>query len=154
MSKIFASNHIYQQRLTTCRSCEEYGQTLKICKACGCFMPAKAKIAKAPRKDENSKRKSGEAWGASIQLQKQSQKKPKPDKTEITQLHPTRYGGGCLVMWGPKQCNNKAAKGSHLCEHHTNRLTELKSKSTSFNGFFLDVGGRIGPQQHGKVYRS
>ena len=45
MSKIFASNHIYQQRLTTCRTCEEYGQTLKICKACGCFMPAKAKIA-------------------------------------------------------------------------------------------------------------
>lgn len=45
MSKIFASSYIYRERLSVCSSCEEYTKMLKVCKACGCFMPAKAKIA-------------------------------------------------------------------------------------------------------------
>jgi hypothetical protein len=100
----------------------------------------KAKAAKIPRKVD-VKRKSGEAWGSTIAVQKKAPKKSRPDKPEIKQEHPTLYGGGCLVMWGSNQCHNKAASGSHLCEHHTTRMAELNSKSTTFNGFFLDVGG-------------
>jgi len=42
---IWASDFIYQQRMQICNSCEEFVKTLKVCKSCGCFMPAKAKIA-------------------------------------------------------------------------------------------------------------
>jgi|TARA_Y100000389_G_scaffold101980_1_gene98781 hypothetical protein len=45
MSKIFASNYIYQERMATCRSCDQFQASIKVCKSCGCFMPAKAKIA-------------------------------------------------------------------------------------------------------------
>ena len=45
MSKMFASSYIYQQRMSICHSCDEYVKALKVCKACGCFMPAKSKIA-------------------------------------------------------------------------------------------------------------
>lgn len=37
--------HIALERLNTCNTCPDLH--LKICKNCGCFMPAKVKIAKA-----------------------------------------------------------------------------------------------------------
>ena len=43
--KIFASKHVYKQRLNTCRGCEHFQGLALVCKKCGCFMPAKAKIA-------------------------------------------------------------------------------------------------------------
>ena len=42
---LFASKHIYKERLTTCKSCEHFQKMALVCKSCGCFMPAKAKIA-------------------------------------------------------------------------------------------------------------
>lgn len=43
--KIFASKHVYKQRLNTSRGCEHFQGLALVCKKCGCFMPAKAKIA-------------------------------------------------------------------------------------------------------------
>ena len=45
MKKPWASNYIYKERLAVCNSCEQYQPAVKLCKSCGCFMPAKAKIA-------------------------------------------------------------------------------------------------------------
>ena len=42
----FASAHVYKERLSICKTCEYYIKPAHMCKECGCFMPAKAKIAK------------------------------------------------------------------------------------------------------------
>lgn len=42
----FASAFIYKERLSICKTCEYYIKSAHMCKECGCFMPAKAKIAK------------------------------------------------------------------------------------------------------------
>ena len=42
---LFASSYTYRQRLDICKSCAQFQVTIKMCKSCGCFMPAKAKIA-------------------------------------------------------------------------------------------------------------
>ena len=41
----FASSHVYKERLSICKTCEFYIKSVRMCKDCGCFMPAKAKIA-------------------------------------------------------------------------------------------------------------
>jgi len=33
-----------KDRMDICLSCEEYHKTLKICKACGCFLPLKSRF--------------------------------------------------------------------------------------------------------------
>ncbi len=45
MSSPWASTEIYRQRLDICSTCEQFQAIVKMCKSCGCFMPAKAKIA-------------------------------------------------------------------------------------------------------------
>ncbi|NDB27945.1 hypothetical protein EB151_00135 [archaeon] len=42
---MFASKHIYKQRMDICKACPEYMQRIYTCRECGCFMPAKSKIA-------------------------------------------------------------------------------------------------------------
>ena len=42
----FASAHVYKERLSICKTCEFFIKSAHMCKECGCFMPAKAKIAK------------------------------------------------------------------------------------------------------------
>ena len=42
----FASSHVYKERLSICKTCEFFVKSAHMCKECGCFMPAKAKIAK------------------------------------------------------------------------------------------------------------
>ena len=42
---LFASQYTYRERLGICKSCEQFQVAIKMCKSCGCFMPAKAKIA-------------------------------------------------------------------------------------------------------------
>jgi ribosomal protein L32 len=39
------SEQVKQERLTICKSCDRYSQTLRTCKECGCYMPAKAMFA-------------------------------------------------------------------------------------------------------------
>ena len=41
----FVSSHVYKERLSICKTCELYVKSVRMCKDCGCFMPAKAKIA-------------------------------------------------------------------------------------------------------------
>lgn len=41
----YASKEVAAERLSICNGCEFL--KLKICKQCGCFMPAKTKLAKA-----------------------------------------------------------------------------------------------------------
>jgi len=43
----FVSSEVGDERIAICNSCEEYNKTLDICKKCGCYMPAKSKLAKA-----------------------------------------------------------------------------------------------------------
>jgi hypothetical protein len=38
---------IARERYTICKSCDEFNATLKTCKKCGCFMPAKVTVTKA-----------------------------------------------------------------------------------------------------------
>jgi hypothetical protein len=42
----FASPYVYKERLAVCKTCDFYAKAAHMCKDCGCFMPAKAKIAK------------------------------------------------------------------------------------------------------------
>lgn len=39
------SNEVKRYRLSICRGCEEFNQSVKMCKQCGCYMPAKALFA-------------------------------------------------------------------------------------------------------------
>lgn len=41
----FASKFVYKERMNTCAGCEHFQKMALMCKSCGCFMPAKAKIA-------------------------------------------------------------------------------------------------------------
>jgi hypothetical protein len=40
------SQEVKQKRLAMCETCAEFRPTVKVCKKCGCFMPAKASFAK------------------------------------------------------------------------------------------------------------
>ena len=42
---VFASKYIYKQRMDICKQCPSYMSKIYTCKECGCFMPAKTKIA-------------------------------------------------------------------------------------------------------------
>jgi hypothetical protein len=42
---LFASSHVYKQRLDVCKECQYFKKMTLLCGECGCFMPAKAKIA-------------------------------------------------------------------------------------------------------------
>ena len=42
---LFASKYVYKQRLDICKGCDQFQKMALLCKSCGCFMPAKAKIA-------------------------------------------------------------------------------------------------------------
>lgn len=39
------SNQVKQQRLAVCAACSDYISRVKICRQCGCYMPAKALFA-------------------------------------------------------------------------------------------------------------
>jgi len=41
------SESVKQLRMAICESCDDLNKTVKTCKKCGCFMPAKTKFAKA-----------------------------------------------------------------------------------------------------------
>ena len=43
----YVSKEVSESRLDICRSCPELIQLTTTCKKCGCFMTAKAKLAKA-----------------------------------------------------------------------------------------------------------
>ena len=43
----FIKAEISDERIAICNSCDEYNKTINICKKCGCFMPAKTKLARA-----------------------------------------------------------------------------------------------------------
>jgi len=38
---------VARERYEICKSCDEFNDTVKLCKQCGCFMPAKSNIASA-----------------------------------------------------------------------------------------------------------
>lgn len=38
------SREVYKERLSICRSCEDYNKPLMTCKNCGCFMKLKARM--------------------------------------------------------------------------------------------------------------
>lgn len=39
------SEEIKSSRLAICNSCDNFNQTIKTCKLCGCYMPAKTMLA-------------------------------------------------------------------------------------------------------------
>jgi hypothetical protein len=41
------SDEVSSQRMETCNSCSSLVQTLRICRHCGCYMPAKTTLAEA-----------------------------------------------------------------------------------------------------------
>lgn len=43
LENFLTTREIYKSRLETCRKCESFQRTVKLCKECGCFMPAKAR---------------------------------------------------------------------------------------------------------------
>ena len=43
-SKIKQALEQGQRRMDICRSCNRFNNTTKLCKECGCFMPAKTKL--------------------------------------------------------------------------------------------------------------
>lgn len=42
---LFTSKYVASQRMDICKSCDSYMATIYLCRECGCFMPAKTKIA-------------------------------------------------------------------------------------------------------------
>lgn len=38
---------VAQSRIDICNQCDAQNKTLKVCTACGCFLPAKVKVANA-----------------------------------------------------------------------------------------------------------
>lgn len=36
-----------EKRMELCKACDNFQQTIKICKQCGCFMPIKVKLIKS-----------------------------------------------------------------------------------------------------------
>jgi hypothetical protein len=45
LNKFFTTKEIYKERLAICKKCTYYFKPTGTCKACGCFMKVKAKIA-------------------------------------------------------------------------------------------------------------
>ena len=45
----FVDQDIYNQRLATCFSCEQFNHDSRRCSSCGCFMVAKARIGGDPK---------------------------------------------------------------------------------------------------------
>ena len=43
LQHLLVSRETYRDRLETCRDCSSFQKTLRMCKECGCFMPAKAR---------------------------------------------------------------------------------------------------------------
>lgn len=43
----FAPSEVSDERINICNNCDNYNQPVGICKKCGCFMPAKSKLARA-----------------------------------------------------------------------------------------------------------
>ena len=41
---LFASDEIYKERLSICKSCDKYKELENECVECGCYIPTKAKI--------------------------------------------------------------------------------------------------------------
>ena len=41
---LFASDEIYRERLSICKSCDKYKELENECAECGCYIPMKAKI--------------------------------------------------------------------------------------------------------------
>ena len=41
---LFASDEIYRERLSICKSCDKYMELENECAECGCYIPMKAKI--------------------------------------------------------------------------------------------------------------
>ena len=41
---LFASDEIYRERLSVCKSCDKYKELENECAECGCYIPMKAKI--------------------------------------------------------------------------------------------------------------
>jgi hypothetical protein len=46
MQEVFVPDHIAEERLNICLSCDKLYKPTKSCKLCGCFMAAKTKLAK------------------------------------------------------------------------------------------------------------
>jgi len=44
---MFVPSDVARERYDICKSCDEFNDILKTCKQCGCFMPAKSKLAYA-----------------------------------------------------------------------------------------------------------
>ena len=47
MNKFFVSTEVYEDRITICKGCVYYFKPTGTCKACGCFMKVKHKLAMA-----------------------------------------------------------------------------------------------------------
>jgi hypothetical protein len=43
LKELLVMKGVYKIRLDTCRSCDSFQKHLRMCKECGCFMPAKAR---------------------------------------------------------------------------------------------------------------
>tara|TARA_B100001778_G_C17994461_1_gene365044 strand:+ start:125 stop:445 length:321 start_codon:yes stop_codon:yes gene_type:complete len=41
---LFVSDEIYEERIKICKSCNQFKELQNECAACGCYLPAKAKI--------------------------------------------------------------------------------------------------------------
>lgn len=46
IQEVFVPDHIAEERLNICLSCDKLYKPTKSCKLCGCFMVAKTKLAK------------------------------------------------------------------------------------------------------------
>jgi hypothetical protein len=42
---MFVPLTVARERYAICKSCDEFNDTVKLCKQCGCFMPAKSTVA-------------------------------------------------------------------------------------------------------------
>lgn len=42
---VIASDAVRKERMDICRSCENFLKIMRVCKICGCFMPAKTGLS-------------------------------------------------------------------------------------------------------------
>lgn len=43
----YASDQVSEARMQTCRTCPEFRTVMRVCGACGCYLPAKVKFEKS-----------------------------------------------------------------------------------------------------------
>jgi hypothetical protein len=52
MSDTIATDKIRKERYDKCKSCENFLKLIRVCKLCGCFMPAKTALSSATCPDD------------------------------------------------------------------------------------------------------